>query len=108
MKMNEIFVIYKIKYRIQNKLYHFKILSFLREFDHQTNAETSGHEQIKILSPFALLTLPTVGQNFPLLLTHSNGYAACYLVNLCGQFQLAIYAAVYGAFLTISGVEYAS
>ena len=40
---------------------------------HSTKAETYGHEQIKVLSPFALLTLATDGQNFPLLLTHSKG-----------------------------------
>ena len=71
---------------------------------HSTKAETYGHAQIKVLSPFALFTLPTVGQNFPLLLTHANGYAACSLVNLCGQFELAISAAVYGEFFTISGL----
>lgn len=61
---------------------------------HSTKAETYGHEQINVLSPFALFTLATDGQNFPLLFTHSNGYAACYLVNLCGQLVLPIYAAV--------------
>lgn len=74
------------------KYYELKIYT-VHDF-HSTKADTSGHEQIKVLSPFALFTLATGGQYFPLLFTHSKGYAACYLVNLCGQFSPAISAAV--------------
>jgi hypothetical protein len=53
---------------------------------HYTYDDIYGHEQIRILSPFTLFTRATVGQNFPRLFTHYNGYAAYYRVNLCGHF----------------------